>query len=91
MNGLPVSLLVDSSTYAVKALGTVELHHELEMEASSLLAPLELTAYILAVAAFETSPHPLIVVRILLATVQSGYPRPYLNNWCPRHFIMYQA
>ena len=86
MNGLPVSLLTDSSTYAVKALGAVELYHELEMEASSLLASLELTAYILAVAALEASPHPLIVVRILLATVQSGYPRPDLDNWCPRHF-----
>ena len=50
--------------------------------------PLELTAYILAVAALETSPHPLIIVRILLATVQSGYPRPDLDNWCPRHFII---
>ena len=86
MNGLPVSLLTDSSTYAVKALGAVELYHELEMEASGVLTPLELAAYILAVAALETSPHPLIIVRILLATVQSGYPRPDLDNWCPGHF-----
>ena len=86
MDGLPVSLLTDSSTYAVKTLGTVELHHELEMEASGVLAPLELAAYVLAVAALETSPHPFVVVRILLAAVQSGYPRPNLNDWRPRHF-----
>ena len=37
MNGFPVSLLTNSSTYAVKALGAVELYHELEMEASGVL------------------------------------------------------